>query len=115
MPRDVDLPPLPSRTKYFFDAFTRASYGKVPQDTERWKLCYHFIHAAHQGRLGWSGAQVRRLLSAKGFDAKDASRLTLIYKHGRGLLKAKPAINYIKLRASNFDMDKRWDEINPSR
>lgn len=109
------IPPLPPRTRYLFDQFLRTVGRKGPREAADWKLFYRFIHAAHQGRLGWTGAQLERLLSGKGFDAKDASRLALIYEHGRGLLKAKPAFNYIKLRASNFDMDKGWDEINPSR
>jgi hypothetical protein len=101
------------RTRYFLEKFLRACGGREPRTAEDWKLFYHFIHAAHQGHVKWTGAEVKDLLSAEGLNADTAARLACFYEHGRELLKAKPAFSYIKLKDSNYDMDKRWDEITP--
>lgn len=100
------------RTRYFLERFLRACDESGPRAAEGWKRFYHFIHAAHQGRVRWTGTQVKDLLS-EGLNADTAARLACIYEHGRKLLKAKPALNYIKLKDSNYNMDKGWDKITP--
>jgi hypothetical protein len=109
------FPPGARRARYFFDKFLHTIGGIRAGKPESWKDFYRFVHAAHQGRLGFTGEELAKILLGKGLDAKKSSMLACIYERGRGLLKARPAFNYIKLKASNYDMDKGWDEIDPTR
>ena len=112
MPPQRKLLRLPPRSRYFFEKFLGACDPDGPRGAEAWKWFYRFIHASHQGRLAGAAAQIEGLLSANGIDPRHASMLAFVYAHGRALLKARPAMNYIKLKASGYDMDKGWDEIS---
>ena len=61
--------------------------------------------------LATAAAQAQPAAPANGLNASTAARLAYLYEHGRELLKAKPAFNYIKLKDSNYNMAKGWDEI----
>jgi hypothetical protein len=100
MQRQSKQPRLPPRARYFFDKFAQACVPNGPRAAEDWKRFYRFIHAAHQRRLGWTAAKVAVLLSSNGFDHRNVSMLAFVYAHGRALLRARPAMNYIKLKAS---------------
>lgn len=89
---------LPVHTKYFFDQFVNAANKRILHPFD-WKRFYDFIYAAHRWRTKLSDVQLETLLEDAGFDLQEAKCLATIYYHGRRLLKRKPDLNFILLRA----------------
>lgn len=89
---------LPVCTKYFFDQFIHAANKQVLHPLD-WKRFYDLIYVAHKWRTKLSEGQLMKLLEDAGFDSEMANELANVYEHGRSLLKRKPDLNYILLKA----------------
>ncbi len=75
-------PRLPERTKYFFDQFV-ASANKQGLHALDWKRFYHFVWAAHHGRINANEEDIGLLLLKSGFSEEMSNSLADLYLHGR--------------------------------
>lgn len=89
---------LPVCTKYFFDQFINAANTQVFHPLD-WRRFYDFIYAAHKWRVKLSEGQLVTLLEDAGFDSEKAEEVAFVYEHGRSLLKRKPDLTFILLKA----------------